>query len=369
MSEVPVDRLSQRFISPESFEAYRECLRYIRRRGLKKGDRLPPQSELRKKLKICQGTLSKALDWLVDDEVLTRKRRVGTFLLETYPQKPVPPIWNVGVAVPMFQWNQTWPRLTYEVHRALVRHQCQDRIYMLSPRAAPDSEIDHRSLGDYTGLAGDVAAGSIDAVITHTRLDSGEVPVCHLIGPEDAEFGVLSDTAATGGEAATGLIRDGCRRLSLVLNGTSPKDAVPCWENFRRALSDAGLPCPPERLLAFGEGRKAGFHLADHLLSLPASERPDGLVVLDDHVASGLTVALRARVDYRPALAVLVNRQTSEEFLLPVTRYENDLELLARLAVEKLVDWLLDPDRPQTALKVRPRLVSGAESRHYFSSL
>lgn len=82
---------------------------------------------------------------------------------------------------------------------------------------------------------------------------------------------------------------------------------------------------------------------------------------MDDHVASGLTAVLRAPGQYRPALAVQVNRQTPEEFLLPVTRYENDLELLARLTVEKLVEWLLDPDRPQTVLKVRPRLLSAAE--------
>jgi DNA-binding LacI/PurR family transcriptional regulator len=190
----------------------------------------------------------------------------------------------------------------------------------------------------------------------------GKIPVCHVLGPEDADFGVVCESSAMAGEAATGLIRGGCRRLGLVLTGISPGDPGEIWRKFRRALRARGVPCPEDRLLVAGEGREAGFRLADQLLSLPEGERPDGLVVMDDHVGAGLTAGLHARGDFRPALAVQVNRQTPEEFLLPVMRYENDLELLARLTVEKLVEWLLDPARPQTILKVRPRLLGAAEN-------
>jgi hypothetical protein len=363
MKQVPVERFLQQLASPEAFAAYRECLRYIHRQGFHAGDRLPPQSELYKKLKICQGTLSKAFEWLVEDGVLTRKRRVGTYLLETYPRKPVPPIWSVGLAFPMFEGNPTWPRLAYELHRFLVRYQCRDRIYMVSPRANGVHRIGHRGFGDFTGLAEDAAMGAVDAVIAQTRIDAPNVPVCYVVGPEDAQFGVVCESSAMAGEAATGLIRGGCRRLGLVLTGI-PRGGMmgKVWRIFQRTLGDCGLPCPQDRLLVAGHGREAGIRLADHLLSLPEGERPDGLVVMDDHVASGLTAGLRARGDYRPALAVQVNRQTPEEFLLPVVRYENDLALLARLTVEKLVEWLLDPERPQTVLKVPPRLLDAAEN-------
>lgn len=148
----------------------------------------------------------------------------------------------------MFQWNPTWPRLAYELHRFLVDYQCRDRIYMLSPRATPVSDASNRSLRDFTGLAEDAAAGSVDAVITQTRVDGQDIPVCHVMGPGEARFGVVTELSAMAGEAAAGLIRSGCQRLRLALTGVPSNEPSKVWGSFQRALADAGLRCPQDSL-------------------------------------------------------------------------------------------------------------------------
>jgi hypothetical protein len=356
----------ERRAAPEAAKAYRTCLRYIHRNGLEIGDKLPPQSELYQELGICQGTLSKAFDWLVQDGVFMRRRRLGTIIRARYPQQQVPPIWSVGLALPGIHWSPTYPRLAHELHCNLVRLHCRDRIYMVSPRAMPTAEVDHRSLEDFTCLAEDVADNRLDAIITSGRLDEeSDTPLCHILGWEQAKFGVLFDSAALVRSAGQELIEAGCRNLTLVTTGPPGLENQHLFKAFDEVLDSAGITLFPSRRQSLGEGFSSGTRIAEEILKQPAEKRPDGLIILDDNVAAGLTARLAEMPDYRPALAIQTNKQVPMTFALPATHYAVDLALIARLCAEKLVNWLLNPDAPQTVDWIPPERQTGTNTSEH----
>jgi len=103
-------------------------------------------------------------------------------------------------------------------------------------------------------------------------------------------------------------------------------------------------------------GVASGREAADMLLRIAAADRPDGLIISEDHVAAGLCERLGEGDDYRPVIAAMTNRQLPLTYALPVLCFENDIELLAAEAVKAVKDRLLDPGAAESMKLIPPKL-------------
>jgi DNA-binding LacI/PurR family transcriptional regulator len=118
-----------------------------------------------------------------------------------------------------------------------------------------------------------------------------------------------------------------------------------------------------------GGGPVGGWRVAEQLLDMPEEKRPDGLIVIDDRIATGLTAALAtADGDYRPEMVVQTNRQSPLAFALPVVHFEVDVDELARRAVRNLMQRLLNPKLPFKVDWIYPKMRTDA-SRHVMPTL
>lgn len=349
--------------------AYREILRLIHSRHLQPGELLPRQSDLLGELGMCQGTLSAAMGWLVEDGVLRRRKCAGTTVVRLLPDNPRRLIWSVGIVMPDVYETPFFPTLTHFLHKHLALNGCADRVYILSPHAAPTDRVTKRVPADFSGLEEDMAGGILDALITPTRLTALDIPVCAAAGPETARFGVLLDQAALVRQACAVLWARGKRRLAVAVTLHEEPGYAHYWEGFAAAMTEHGLTVSEADRFVVGSGLESGRRLAERLLALPAGRRPDGLVVLDDIAAQGLTVHLQGAGSYRPALAVQTNRQAPVAFAWPVSHFEFDVERLAEKAVHKTLALLLNPGLPLTVdwmeaeLAATPRSGDRAELR------
>lgn len=354
---------------PSTLEAYRRVLRLIHKMEAVEGTRLPTQTELMDELKICAVTLDAAMKWLIEDGVLMRKRRVGTFVLRPYPQNPKRSIWRVGLVMPPITHSYFGAVLSHFLHKHLDAYGISDRTYQLSPHAINASEVWERRPSDFTGLKDDIDEGLLDGIATSTRLRNAGIPVCGVASWERAEFGVLIDYGAFLQDAVKALLGKGCRNLLCVLPH-NPEDW--CYFSQMEALQTV-----PTSLAAQGIGFRSeicpisagsGFPLErrflERLLSLAPSERPDGLIVQDDITGQALASML-ATTNYRPFFAVQTNRQIPISFAIPSLPFSVDLDQIASRAAELLMAKLLDPSsegkivfaRSQPMEEVSPALI------------
>ncbi len=336
--------------------AYRAILRLIQVDALQPGDLLPKQSDLLDQLGMCQGTISAAMRWLVEDGVVTRRKCAGTVLRSRLPSNPTRLVWSVGIVMPDAYETPFFPTLTHFLHKHLALNGCADRVYIISPSAPAYDTVKTRQASDFNGLAEDIDAGMLDALVTPTRLVAPELPTCAAAGPEWATFGVVIDHAEMVRQACRTLLAGGARHLALLTSDEPTANHRVCRDAFAAELGATGHPLGPADCLVVTPGLAAGRQVADCLLARPALERPDATIILDDVTAQGLSVHLREAGDYRPLLAVQTNRQAPLAFALPVLHFEVDVEELARRAVAKTVAALLNPTLPKTLDWQRPEL-------------
>lgn len=346
-------------LGPDS-QVLRACKflwRYIHQHGLGPGDHLPTQAELRATTEFSNDTLSRAMGVFMDSGLLTRKFKQGTVLAR--PPDRLDGLWTVGVAVPRDMTGTVpfYAQLFSFLQQALTQAGCRFQVHL---------ELEHsplpmrtKSFSDYYLLARDLDAGRLDGVLCLGGLDEREwrgyvqrgIAVCH-VGPwEEAPAGACIDRYRMAREAVQLLYARGCRDIHMVCMYRPAPDNNHAWDGFRAGLAEVGLP---PRCLACGEGLAAGQLAARRLLAEP--QRPDGLLVVDDRIASGLAVVLRDHPDYRPAIAVQTNRQAPLAFALPVIHFEVDIVALAAAACEVLVARMNNPLLPEVLLRLDPVL-------------
>jgi len=343
---------------PSTLEAYRSVLRLIHGMKAAEGTRLPTQTELMEELKICAVTLDTAMKWLIEDEVIVRKRRVGTFVLRPYPEHPRRAIWRVGIVMPPITHSYFGAVLTHFLHKHLDAFGISDRTYLLSPHAVHGSEVLERRPSDFTGLQDDIDEGLLDGIVTSTRLRQAGIPVCGVASWERAEFGVLIDYAAFLKDSVKALQGKGCRNLLYVLPHNpldwcyfSQQSALGTVEAELRTLGIGFRSeiCP----ISTGSGFPLERRFLEKILALSPSERPDGFIVQDDITGQALASML-ATTNYRPFFAVQTNRQMPISFAIPSLPFSIDLDQLASCAAELLMAKLLAPTSEGKIVFARP---------------
>ena len=107
-----------------------------------------------------------------------------------------------------------------------------------------------------------------------------------------------------------------------------------------------------------------GRDVAEKILGAPPADRPDAVIVTTDYLAAGLCERLRAAEDYRPAIAVMANKQLPLSYALPVLSYESDLEHLAAATVRMAKDRLLSPSADGPVETIPPVLRAETATVH-----
>ena len=106
-------------IHQRTMSVYRDMIRFLGEKGAEEGYRLPTQDIIVRKLKTCHATLQVAMKWLVEDGVLSRTRKKGTFVLQPYPTAPKRAIWRTGIVMPPLANSAFLPLLTHFLHQHL----------------------------------------------------------------------------------------------------------------------------------------------------------------------------------------------------------------------------------------------------------
>lgn len=320
-------------------EAYRGIVRYIYANRLQPQDRLPPHTQLQKELGMGNDTISEAMAAMVSDGVLERRRRVGTTVCDLSRASQL--AWTIGLTQHEHQGFGYAGILDYHLRKLLALRGCRDCTFF---RPVPPSDRPHR-LEDFHGLAEAVEAGTIDAVITSEALETDEpVLICHLSANSESKLGARLDEAAFLHIACGALVLRGAKRLAwgrMRPKGPYSRKHEEASRHCLTRFNREGLRVEPiEYTRVSIEG---GREIADACLAMPAGERPDGFILMDDYVTMGLADRLKDQSDYQPHLASLTNRQAPLLFGMPVIRLEQDIEALARISVDMVMQQLVDP--------------------------
>lgn len=333
--------------------ACKALMRYIRARNLGPKDKLPPQKELRAELRFSNDTLTSAMKRLVASGMLVRRTGAGTILADDSPAT-IRSLWTVGILLhptTAMLHMPFWAQLTQSLHSRIVGGGYEVRQFGMK------GEIDHLpGQADFPGLPEAIGARRVDALVTLPWFEPGDwaevrrqgVGMCSAGPWESAPCGVIIDQKPGVAWAVRRLVEHGCRRLAVVSENVPSPGFERFWVGFEQGLASVRAAHEVhgfEPVPALASGGYGGQRVAERLLALPADERPDGLIVIEDQLALGLTTTL-LHSDYRPAIVIQANRQAALSMALPVFRYEVDIEALAEQAVELLLDQLYAPQAP-----------------------
>jgi DNA-binding LacI/PurR family transcriptional regulator len=343
--------MSEPRIHPQAVKAYRMILRYLRSRKVAVGDLVPTQPELRQELGYSNDTLTKAMKWLVEDGVLERRQRAGTVVLDlgkacfdehtvmlamvphtTLPDEPfyghllralegyVREILNANVRIMAHvvdkHVNATWPLHTFPGLEAMVR----------------DGDIDAV-----------ICPIAVDPVATKSLSDLG-VPWLHVSSWEGTAEGVVIDQKPMVMQACRMLVERGCKRIGAVSKDARANNHARYWNTLIKSSQTHGFDLLPA-LEAGDISLEAGRQLARRILKMPAKQRPDGMLIINDVLASGLTDVFRDQLEYRPVIAVQANVPGTLIFGLPVIRFDVDVYRLAMQVVQLLKTKWVSPDQ------------------------
>lgn len=329
-------------IHPQAVKAYRMILRYLRSRKVEAGDLVPTQPELRQALNFSNDTLTRAMKWLVEDGVLDRKQRAGTVVLDLGKAR----LDEHTVMLAMVP-HTTLPDEPFYGHllRALegyVREILGAQVRIMA------HVVDKRGnavwpMHTFPGLEEMILGGDVDAVICPIAVDSVAtkqfsdlgVPWLHVSSWEGTAEGVVIDQKPMVMQACRMLVERGCNRIGAVSKDARANNHARYWNTLVKSSQTLDFELLPA-LEAGDISLEAGRQLARRILKMPAKQRPDGMLIINDVIASGMTDVFRDQAVYRPEIAVQANIPGTLIFGLPVIRFDVDVYRLAMQVVQLL---------------------------------
>lgn len=250
----------------------------------KPGERLPPRLRLVEELDTTNSTLQSALDDLIAEGQVVAKGALGTFVADAPPY-----LGRFGLMLPSAagehgDMNRLWRALSVAAERPRTDGRRIEIFYGPHRRfASPsfDRLIDECSRHLIAGLI--VVAPP--SMIAGTPVATAPIPRVYIsAGPAPEGDAILSfDQESFRRKAIAALARSGCRRVA-VLAGAGLIDMAGEAEAWERDLAAAGMQTRPSWVLGCDiEYIHPTQRLVRLLFSRP-DDRPDGLVVADDHL-------------------------------------------------------------------------------------
>jgi DNA-binding transcriptional regulator YhcF (GntR family) len=355
-------------IHQRTMSVYRDMIRFLGEKGAEEGYRLPTQDIMVRNLKTCHATLQVAMKWLVEDGVLSRTRKKGTFVLQPYPTAPKRAIWRTGIVMPSLANSAFLPLLTHFLHQHLSHQGAAARAYFLSPKAAPSAEVVIRRDSEFLGLAEDIRDGLLDGIVTATRLRCPSLPVSSAgVLYDQSGFGAVYDEEFFMRTAIDFLETNEAKRVFCHL----PFDLAEIFPSLDETLAQirTRLETKGGTLEVTQNHAKpdSGRHLAQRLLERHPSLRPQGIVIQSETQAQMFCNTLAA-TSYRPFIVTQTNKQIPTTFALPVHELAIDVEEVAACAVRLLIEKLRRPSQAGITLRLKHH-ATHPESKTLISSI
>ena len=318
---------------PRRVESARNALiTYIHDRQLKTGDRLPAYASLRAEFGFGSQTIAAAVESLCRLGVLEVRDKVGLFVAD--PDAGHLTGRTIAVAVRPLSGSAYAATLAGFIQKLLTERNCRCVTFYQSsdPLDSPAPELD-----EFPGFEQSLSENGCDGIITlcplapaaQAKLAELHLPCC-FIGDDDAvtmPISVVIEVNRFIQEAISALKKSDCSNIVQIC--TSQEQL-----KLRRQANIDSL---------IGVSYDGGAAIAEQLLAMPPSSRPDGIVCDDDTVISGLLAQLIARqlpdIAYLPRIATIIHGELQERYPSDkMILFRQDIEEYATLAVDLLLN-------------------------------
>jgi len=326
----------------------------IREGKLPPGSKLPPTAELAKQFGVNPETIQLGLKLLIDQGLISRAPKRGTFVKEKLLHK------TLGLIFPDNFYLDTeaavFPVIVSKLAQYAARAGWQSRYFIINNDEKTDltfyelrKAIEANELG---GIAEVTYHNS--AVHSYLRTDC-RVPRVSLT-PVD-----YTQMLVCGLEQ---LERRGCRKIDVLFGyGDEPGDYERAKERCENGIEKYLTLCPDTRMLIQPRLIHAhcnnGYRYIKEKWSKPAG-RPDGLLVISDVVFKGVwyvIMELGIKIPKELALVAHTNKGLRPMMHIPLTALEIDPEEIARTSMDAFFTRL-EGKKPR-AQKVKAKLIKG----------
>lgn len=333
-------------------------VRYIWDLNLKEGDRLPPYKSLRTTLGLGDATINRAVRSLEQSGVLETVRTVGTYVVDPDADGHLGRI--IGLAALRsgdVQLGPFYSCLLHYLQTHLREVGCQTRVFYQKPTMENTVNLDH-----FPGLERSVNHKEIDSVILTSNLDKSSwqkleaatMYPCFVGAPTPSPRGVFIDLKDVTRAMVRDLIDRGCRRPALAIPPGSVHGLfLPVFREALKGVKDVD----PEQLYFSGIAIQGGREIAEQIMAMDPSARPDGIAIVDDQIGIGLANHLvREMPGYSPRLACMVNKQVPVDFpFKDVNYFEIDINELAESAIGMTIQLLRRGETQSERIWVAPQ--------------
>lgn len=295
------------------------------------GSRIPTKLALRDELQISDGTLQSALKKLQRQGFLRPRGRLGTFVCDRPPH-----LHRIGVVNAAPQ-QSLWAQTIVAVARTINAEAHYRVDFYLNATRMPDGT----PTGSLHQLQSDLQERLLAGVILYGA--SGEafemlvrsgLPGAHVTSPERlARFPVI-EPAHTTERAIQRFAAEGRRRLAIITT-FNQRDGL--CEEIIACAHRHGLTTHHAWVHYFDtHSYPSGRAVAELLMSLPRRQRPDALLINDDHLVKEAVLGLSdagVRVPGDVSVIAYTNFPTQDTLALPVTRLGPDIGGILRTAI------------------------------------
>ena len=333
------------------------------------GAALPSESRLMRDLKVSRTTVRRAIGNLVRQGVLDSRAGFGHVVRSTESRPVIGIIYKHSLfgadLVPYFslqlealQRELERRACTMRVYATELDKSCWDDLEQLQRDARRGRLVGVVGLGWPTGPDDPLALRRRDAELTQLFREVG-LPFTALT-ELDVPAAVALDYEALGFLGTDHFLKRGIREVALMTftysRGAYPKRAV---KGFLRALEAHGLPFRNDRVLRVGPETESGAYKTFKAW-WPRSGHPGALVIDDDSLNKGVMIAaleLGVAVPKQLALAALTIKGSRTFYPCPFIPLEIDPDENARVAIDRLLKMIANPEVVPPPLLLEPRIV------------
>jgi DNA-binding transcriptional regulator YhcF (GntR family) len=348
-------------------QAKRLLVRHIREQGLRKGDPLLSQNELRTKLNLGAVTISRAVHALAKEGVLKTRPKVGTYVVDPDADGRCGRV--IGLASLCTTEKDQSVFYSCLQRYLLTNFQelgCQTVVFQMKPKS---KTMDTVSLDYFPGLERSVFQGELDAVVlvanidkkSWRRLENANMFPYFVGTPTPSPRGAYIDLLQSARVMVQELIDRGCRRPAVAMpSGTLHGDFFPIFCELLKDLEGTN----PEQLYFSGAHIRGGHRIARTIIARDPQYRPDGIAIVGDYIGMGLTCELaRERLEYFPRLACMVNKYVPLDFPFnDIVFFEVDVQELAHTAVKMVTGWFKSDKIEQEQTWITAKKISSSSA-------
>jgi DNA-binding LacI/PurR family transcriptional regulator len=294
------------------------------------GQRLPPRTDIERRFQASPVTVQRALERMIADGFVTVAGSQGTFVADFPPH-----LHHYAMVFPVQRdaanWRHFWSLLADQAERF-----SRDLPTPISLRFGVEPGIDD---AEVARLAEDLAAQRLSGIIfASDPWQLKGTPLVDHPGVPRVTFSFSQGNTRIPGISLGGdgllffrsaldrLIAQGRRRIALL---TVPGLSGQHLDTYRAALAERGLPYQPWNVqVGLQDEPQWAAHLAMLLFRGAAGDRPDGLIIADDHLVDHACAGLirqGMRIPEDVAVVAHANFPIVGSDLAPIARLGYDI--------------------------------------------